>query len=167
MSSRENQSSPAWTYRMEVSPTGQGPSSTPGGNDPMGLLHLMVNLQNHTLDALRQLLEVQRQQLDLSREIVQVNREQRARQGAELERWQAGHEHVIDLCRDTLGRLEQVHASLMSDMANYVEENHENLMDGDFSLSDFVDKFGPRLAHLNTMLAVLRPLAVANKKAES
>jgi hypothetical protein len=128
---------------------------------------MMVNLQNQTLDALRQMLEMQRQQLDLSREMVQVNREQRSRQGAELERWQAGHEHVIEACRDTLGRLEQVHAALMGDMANYVEENHENLLDGDFSLSDFVDKFGPRLAHLNTMLAVLRPLAATNKKAES
>jgi hypothetical protein len=128
---------------------------------------MMVNLQNQTLDALRQILEVQRQQLDLSREMVQVSREQRARQGAELERWQAGHEHVIEACRDTLGRLEQVHAALMGDMAGYVEENHENLLEGDFSLSDFVDKFGPRLAHLNTMLAVLRPLAATNKKAES
>jgi hypothetical protein len=128
---------------------------------------MMVNLQNQTLDALRQILEAQRQQLDLTREMVQVNREQRARQGAELERWQAGHEHVIEACRDTLGRLEQVHAALMGDMAGYVEENHENLLEGDFSLSDFVDKFGPRLAHLNTMLAVLRPLAATNKKAES
>ncbi len=168
MSSRENQSSPPWTYRMEVSPTGQGPgASAHSPNDPIVLLHLMVNLQNQTLDALRQIVEVQRQQLDLSREMVQVSREQRARQGAELERWQTGHEHVLDACRETLGRLEQVHASLMGDMANYVEENHENLLEGDFSLSDFVDRFGPRLAHLNTMLAVLRPLAAANKKSES
>jgi hypothetical protein len=152
---------------MEVSPTGQGPSSVQSANDPVVLLHMMVNLQNQTLDALRQILEVQRQQLDLSREIVQVSREQRARQGAELERWQAGHEHVIEACRDTLGRLEQVHAALMGDMAGYVEENHENLLDGDFSLSDFVDRFGPRLAHLNTMLAVLRPLAATTKKGES
>jgi hypothetical protein len=152
---------------MEVSPTGQNPSSVaqnPG--DPVVLLHLLVNLQNQTVDLLRQMIEVQRQQLDLSREIVQVNREQRARQGAELERWQAGHDHVLDACRDTLGRLEQVHASLMGEMANYVEENHENLLEGDFSLSEFVDRFGPRLAHLNTMLAVLRPLAVANRKTE-
>jgi hypothetical protein len=152
---------------MEVSPTGQGPSSAPNANDPVVLLHMMVNLQHQTLDSLRQMIEVQRQQLDLSREMVQVSREQRARQGAELERWQNGHEHVIEACRDTLGRLEQVHAALMGDMANYVEDNHENLLEGDFSLSDFVDKFGPRLAHLNTMLAVLRPLAATAKKPES
>lgn len=153
---------------MEVSPTGQGPGAAPhGANDPAVLLHLMVNLQNQTLDALRQIVEVQRQQLDLTREMVQVNREQRARQGAELERWQAGHEHVLDACRDALGRLEGVHAALMGDIANYVEENHENLLEGDFSLSDFVDRFGPRLAHLNTMLAVLRPLAAVTKRTDS
>ena len=87
--------------------------------------------------------------------------------GRSSTRWQASHEDVIEACRDTLGRLEQVHASLMGELANHVEENHENLLEGDFSLSDFVDKFGPRLAHLNTMLAVLRPLAATNKRAES
>jgi hypothetical protein len=168
VSSRENPPSAAWTYRMEVSPTGQGAASpTSNPNEPIVLLHLLVNLQNQTLDALRQLLEVQRQQLDLARETVQVSREQRARQGAELERWQVGHDHVLDACRDTLGRLEQVHASLMGELANYVEDNQENLLEGDFSLSDFVDRFGPRLAHLNTMLAVLRPLAAAQRKTES
>jgi hypothetical protein len=153
---------------MEVSPTGQGPApGTANANDPVVLLHLMVNLQNQTLEALRQMVEVQRQQLDLSREIVQVSREQRARQGAELERWQSGHEHVLDACKDSLGRLEQVHAALMGDMATYVEENYENLLEGEYSLSEFVDRFGPRLAHLNTMLAVLRPLAAATKKTDS
>jgi hypothetical protein len=55
----------------------------------------------------------------------------------------------------------------MSELAEYVSDNYDNLLEGDFSLSDFVDRFGPRLAHLNTMLAVLRPLAAAQpRKAE-
>jgi hypothetical protein len=152
---------------MEVSPTGQNPTAgIANPNDPILLLHLLANLQNQTLELQRQQLEISRQQLEISHELLQVNREQRARQGAELERWQASHEHVIDSCRETMGRLEQVHASLMGELANYVEDNHENLMEGDFSLSDFVDRFGPRLAHLNTMLAVLRPLAAAKVKTE-
>jgi hypothetical protein len=153
---------------MEVSPTGQNPTAAIANpNDPILLLHLIANLQNQSLEIQRQMLENQRQQLEISRELLQVNREQRARQGAELERWQAGHEHVLDSCRESLGRLEQVHASLMAELANYVEDNYENLMEGDFSLSDFVDRFGPRLAHLNTMLAVLRPLAAAKSKTEN
>lgn len=168
MSAPENPSSASWTYRMEVSPTGQGPSgSVHGPNDPIVLLHHLVNLQNQTLDVLRQNLEMNRQELELTREIVQVNREQRARQAAELERWQNGHQRVLDASREALGRLEQVHAALIGEMADYVEDNHENLIDGDFALSDFVDRFGPRLAHLNTMLAVLRPLAVARPKPDA
>ena len=66
-----------------------------------------------------------------------------------------------------LPQLEQVHASLMGELAIYVQENLDNLLEGEFTLTDFVDKFGPRLAHLNTMLAVLRPLAAAIKKAEA
>lgn len=169
--SRENTPSPPWTtYRMEVSPTGQAsPPVAPPLNDPIALLNLLVNLQSQTLEAQRQILDLQRQQLDLAREAAQVSREQRARQVADLERWQNGHETILDRCKQALGQLEQVHAALLGDMAMYVEENHDNLVDGDFALSDFVDRFGPRLAHLNTMLAVLRPLAAANrpKAAES
>jgi hypothetical protein len=167
VSSRENPPSPLWTYRMEVSPTGQAPATVPGVNDPIGLLQLLVNLQSQGLELQRQILETQRQQLELSREAAQMAREQRARQMAELERWQNGHEFVLDNCKDTLFKLEQVHASLMSELTNHVDEHHENLLDGEFALTDFVDRFGPRLAHLNTMLAVLRPLAAATRKSES
>jgi hypothetical protein len=153
---------------MEVSPTGQG--GTPlvsNPNDPVALLHALLTLTSQNNELQRQVIELQRQQLELLRETTQVARDQRARQVADLERWQLGHAKVLDHCRETLGRLEQVHASLMGEMAEYVEEHHENLVEGDFALSDFVDRFGPRLAHLNTMLAVLRPLAIGGKKSES
>jgi hypothetical protein len=151
---------------MEVSPTGQGGVPVVvNPNDPVALLHVMINLQSQTLELQRQMLDIQRQQAEMLRETTQVSRDQRARQGAELERWQQSHSRVLDLCKESLTRLEQVHSSLMGEMANYVEENYENLLEGDFTLSDFVDKFGPRLAHLNTMLAVLRPLAAAQNQA--
>jgi hypothetical protein len=153
---------------MEVSPTGQGPAPVVANvNDPVALLHLLLNLNSQSLELQRQSLEIQRQQLELAREAAQVSREQRSRQIAELERWQAGHESVLDHCKETLGNLEQVHAALMGELANYVAENQENLLEGEFTLTDFVDRFGPRLAHLNTMLAVLRPLAAAVKKNET
>jgi hypothetical protein len=131
-------------------------------NDPIALLHAMIALQTQTNDMLRQSMDLQRQHLELVRETTQVGRDQRARQIAELEKWQTSHEAVLESCKETLGQLEQVHAALMSELGEYVREHHENLLDGDFSLSEFVDRFGPKLAHLNTMLAVLRPLAAAN-----
>lgn len=168
MSSRENPSSPYWTYRMEVSPTGQGPApAVPQVNDPVALLNLLVNMQSQTIELQRQSLELQRQSLELAREATQVAREQRARQISDLERWQQSHDRVLDQSKVTLANLEQVHAALLTELASYVEDNQENLLDGDFALTDFVDRFGPRLAHLNTMLAVLRPLAAANRKPET
>jgi chromosome segregation ATPase len=154
---------------MEVSPTGQSPTSTQGNpnGDPVALLHAMVALQSQTLDVQRQILHHQQQQLELAKEAAQIAREQRARQIAELERWQNGHERVLDQCRESLGQLEQVHSALMGELVNHVSDNLENLVDGDFALTDFVDRFGPRLAHLNTMLAVLRPLAAAARKPEA
>jgi chromosome segregation ATPase len=166
--SPENPSSPYWTYRMEVSPTGQGPAPVvANGNDPVALLHLLINLQSQTLELQRQSLEIHRQQLELTREAAQSAREQRARQFSELERWQAGHEAVLEPCKESLVHLEQIHAALMGDLTEYVRENHENLIDGEFALTDFVDRFGHRLAHLNTMLAVLRPLAAGLRKPEA
>jgi hypothetical protein len=126
----------------------------------------LSRLSVQSLEVQKLILQNQQQQLELARESAQIAREQRARQIAELERWQAGHERVIDQCRDSLGQLEQVHSALMAELVNHVAEHHENLLDGDFALTDFVDRFGPRLAHLNTMLAVLRPLAAAARRPE-
>ena len=167
MSSRENPSSPPWTYRMEVSPTGAAPSIVPPHlADPVALLHLLVNLQSQTIEMLRQMAEMQRAQLELAKENTAFARDQRGRQVAEVEKWQQSHESVVDDCKDTLGKLEVVHAAIMRELTEYVDENHENLVEGDFSLSDFIDKFGPKLAHINTIMAILRPLAAAAKKPE-
>jgi hypothetical protein len=152
---------------MEVSPTGPGPAPViPNSNDPLDLLRALINLQLENNNLQRQILEFQRQQFEFAREATHVAREQRQRQVSELERWQTSHEDVLEHCKDALAQLEQVHAALMRDLAEYVDDNHDNLMDGDFALSDFVDRFGPRLAHLNTMLAVLRPLTMPIKKPE-
>ncbi len=166
--SPENPSSPPWTYRMEVSPTGAAPGApVPPSPDPMVLLHLLVNQNQQLLELQKQTLELHRQQLELEREAAQMARDQRARQIAELERWQHGHDGVLDNCKQALGQLEGVHANLMRELTEYVDENHDNLLDGDFALSDFVDRFGPRLAHLNTMLAILRPLAAAARRPDA
>lgn len=168
MASRDN-SSAAWTYSTEVSPTGPGTPAAPGFQnvgDPLTLLHILVNMQNQQLELLRQMHEMQRLQLEMIKESTQINRDQRGRQIQELERWHNAHERILEPCKETLAKLEQVHAALLGEAVNYVEDNHENLLDADYSLSDFTDRFGPRLAHLNTILSILRPIAAAQRKPE-
>jgi hypothetical protein len=40
-----------------------------------------------------------------------------------------------------------------------VAENEDSLLEGEYMLNEFVDRFGPRLAHLNGVLQVLSALS--------
>ena len=40
-----------------------------------------------------------------------------------------------------------------------ISDNSEHFLEGDFMLNEFVDRFGPRLAHLNGVLQVLSQLS--------
>jgi hypothetical protein len=149
---------------MEVSPTGrqQPGSQTPSGQmptDPAALFQMMLQMQSATNESLRQLVEQNRALLELTKETVQISRDQRARQSQELERWQNSHQAVLFETRGVLKTLEQVHGQIMEQLVAFVHENETELMDGEFTLADFTDRFGPRLGHLNTILSVLRPLA--------
>jgi hypothetical protein len=46
-------------------------------------------------------------------------------------------------------------------MTEEINENSDVLMDGEFMLNEFVDRYGPRLAHLNGVLQVLAQLSTA------
>ena len=45
-----------------------------------------------------------------------------------------------------------------------VNDNADALADGEFMLTEFVDRFGPRLAHLNGVLQVLAQLSSATNQ---
>jgi hypothetical protein len=52
----------------------------------------------------------------------------------------------------------RVQTQFLEKLTDEVAENEDSLVDGDFMLSEFVDRFGPRLAHLNGVLQVLAQL---------
>jgi len=108
---------------------------------------------------LHDILQAQRQQLEIHREMLQLARENRQRQHAELEAWQRENQHVVERCREVLGTLSRVHSGMLSEMADYIRENDETLLESEFSISEFVDRFGPRLHHLSAMLGVLKQVS--------
>ena len=105
---------------------------------------------------LHDILQAQRQQLEVGREMLQLARENRQRQHAELEAWQRENQHVVERCREVLGTLSRVHSGMLSDIAEYIRENEETMLENEFSISEFVDRFGPRMHHLSAMLGVLK-----------
>lgn len=111
------------------------------------------------LRLLHEILQTQRQQLEVSRELLHAAREHRQRQHAELEAWQRDNQGVVERCREVLGILSRVHSGMLSDIAEYIRENEETMLENEFSISEFVDRFGPRMHHLSAMLGVLKQVS--------
>ena len=111
------------------------------------------------VDLLRQLVIGQDRQNELLEELTeQINATQRQR-AAELGQWKEHNPVLARRCRiaaETLGRVQN---EFIETLATEVNENADSLMDGEFVLNEFVDRFGPRLAHLNGVLQMLSQLS--------
>ena len=57
----------------------------------------------------------------------------------------------------------KVQTQFLDTLTAEVNENAEELLDGEFLLNEFVDRFGPRLAHLNGVIQVLAQVGAARR----
>jgi len=58
-------------------------------------------------------------------------------------------------------------AEFLDSLTREIGSNYENLVEGDFMLNEFVDRFGPRMAHLNGLLQVLSQLGATPNPAST
>ncbi len=136
-------------FRIDVSPTASDSS--------------LVN-QNKKADSemtalLKQLVVGQQRQNEMLEELIdQMGATQRQR-AMELGQWRDANPALARRCRAAAEALSQVQTEFLENLTIEVKENYENMLDGDFALNEFVDRFGPRLAHLNGVLQVLSQLS--------
>ena len=62
-------------------------------------------------------------------------------------------------CRKAAEALSRVQVEYLDTITDEIRENSEDMMEGEFMLNEFVDRFGPRLAHLNGVIQVLAQLS--------
>ena len=112
---------------------------------------------------LRELLSAQDRQNDLLEELVgQLSAAQKQR-NVELGQWKQANPRLARNCRVAAEALGKIQTEFLESLTAEVNANYENLLDGEFMLNEFVDRFGPRMAHLNGLLQVLSQLsAVSN-----
>lgn len=114
--------------------------------------------QDENTGLLRSILASQDRQNELLEELVnQFSAAQRQR-AVELGQWKQANPELARGCRMAAEALAQVQLEFLNGMTREINENSDVLMDGDFMLNEFVDRFGPRLAHLNGVLQVLAQL---------
>lgn len=113
-----------------------------------------------TISLLRQMVEIQREQLNLARAIAMAH-DATARWKAFLGRWQNDFPDLGPACKEAVPILERSYGALLLELSEYLRQNGMNALDNDFSLQEFLDKYGMRLAQLGTILNLVAPVADA------
>lgn len=143
-------------FRIDVSPTG-GAATPP---TDAGLGPTMVEL-------LKQLVAGQQRQNQLLEQLVEHSTAAAKQRATELGQWKDAHPELSRACRVAAETLGRVQGQFLQQLTEEVVDNEDNLLDGEFMLNEFVDRFGPRLAHLNGLLQVLAQLSSVPPAASS
>jgi hypothetical protein len=148
MSQDQSRSRPPLYSQIDVSQGAYHPSTT----GPRGHEWEQVRL-------LRELLAAQDRQNELLEELVNQLSGAQKQRANELGQWKQANPHLARNCRAAAEALGKIQTEFLDSMTRDINENFAVLMDGEFMLNEFVDRFGPRLAHLNGLLQVLSQLS--------
>ena len=104
---------------------------------------------------------------ELLEELVdQIGAGQRQRAN-ELGQWKDANPILARKCRVAAEALSKVQTEFLEMLTYEVRDNFDHMLEGDFVLNEFVDKYGPRLAHLNGVLQLLSQLSSIPQHANS
>jgi hypothetical protein len=144
MSSYEQEQPMSPVFRIDVSAEAESQQS--------------VSAERVTLELLRQLVAAQQQQNKLLEQLVQQNTAIQQQRANELQQWKNANPELARACRQAAETLSRVQTQFLDNLTDEIAFNEENLIEGEFMMNEFVDRFGPRLAHLNGVLQVLAQL---------
>ncbi len=109
------------------------------------LLREVLASQDRTNEILEELLGV-----------MAANQKQRAQ---EMHQWRNANPRLAHSCREAAEALSRVQVEYLDRMTDEINDSAEDMVEGEFVLNEFVDRFGPRLAHLNGVIQVLAQLS--------
>src|SRR5487761_145602 len=136
---------PALFTQVDISPSAVTSTTNSGEHEQTRLL--------------REILTAQDRQNELLEELVNQLSAPQKQRNQELGQWKSANPDLSQHCRTAAETLSRVQTEFLNTLTQEVNNNAEVLLDGEFMLNEFVDRFGPRLAHLNGVLQVLAQLS--------
>lgn len=134
-------------FRIDVS--AEAESNQPLSNERM------------VIELLRQVVAGQQQQNRLIEDLVQQNVAANKQRANELQQWKDANPDLAKSCHRAAEALSRVQTRFLDTLTEEIEDTEDHLVEGEYMLNEFVDRFGPRLAHLNGVLQVLAQLGDA------
>lgn len=140
-------------FQMDITPTVPSAPVQPAPADS----------SSEVAGLLKQILEVQREQLAFLRAAHDAS----SRWRAFVARWREDFPDLATSCREAMPQLERSYGALIAELGEHLREQGSDGLDTDFSLQEFLDRYGMRLAQLGTILNIVAPLAEASSQGES
>lgn len=125
-----------------------------------------TSLEEMTVQLLRQMVLTQQKQTKLLAELVQQNAAMHKQRAGELQQWKDANPKLSRACRRAAETLSQVQTEFLQSITDEIDDSGEHLVEGEYMLNEFIDRFGPRMAHLNGILQVLAQLGTGEPIAE-
>jgi hypothetical protein len=138
---------PAPLYTQVDITSSAAPTAAPVNGSPLEQTRLLHDILQ-AMDRQNELLEEMVSQIG-------AGQKQRAQ---ELNQWKEANPRLAKSCRAASEALAKVQTEFLANMTNEINENPEALIDGEYMLNEFIDRYGSRLAHLNGVLQVLAQL---------
>ena len=114
--------------------------------------------QEEVVRLLRELVVTQQRATEQLGEIAGFLSQQQRQRVAELKAWKDANPELSRSCRLAAESLARVHTEFLGSIAREARENAEDFADSEFALGEFIDRYGPRLAHFNGVLQLFSQL---------
>lgn len=116
-------------------------------------------------ELLREVLAAQDRTNEILEELVGVMANSQKQRSQELHQWRTANPALSNSCREAAESLSRVQLEYLERITEEINDHAEDMVDGEFMLNEFVDRFGPRLAHLNGVIQVLAQLSSTSNAA--
>ena len=118
-------------------------------------------------ELLQQLVIGQERQNELLEDLVDNMSASQRQRASELGQWKQANPQLAIRCRTAAEALSKVQTEFLDNLTEEIDDSFDAFSDGGFMLNEFVDRYGPRLAHLNGVLQVLSQLSASESVANS
>ena len=84
-----------------------------------------------------------------------------------LAKWTEEYPDLPHGCQQALPILERVYGAIVAGLVEELEQSGDDGLDNDFTLQEFLDRYGMRLGQLGNIVNLVGPLAEASAQSES
>src|SRR5882672_5877728 len=110
-------------------------------------------------ELLREVLAAQDRTNEILEELVGIMATAHKQRLQELHQWKNANPRLAESCREAAESLSRVQVEYLERMTEEIRDTADDMECGEFLMNEFVDRFGPRLAHLNGVIQVLSQLS--------